>query len=382
MRVRQVFLVVLLLVGGMATATGSARAAALADTNVFTGSTVASSSYYNGMSEFVTANAVDGTSNTFVFSDPAGGDSSWYLQIRGFSSASAIDTLRLFSWTPGSQRAAASVSVYYSSSLNDGSSDALNPSKYTFLKTTSLATLASDVNGSYAASSTDGYYSDVANLGIAAGAQSVLLKFGKEVGGNYGPAMNEVQGFSTGRVDSQNILLGKSVVTSGNYNDGWSSAAITDGTDTGVVLADTANNPPTQRVLVHGFDTGISEGIGTIRIWDGGADRHPASVIVKSSTTDYDSLDAFTGTTLATISSLTWANGYATIDVSSFARANTKSLYFDFGLTSSDYNWGAGIWIKEIQAFSSAATVPEPSALALAVCGLFGLLAYAWRKRK
>ena len=27
-------------------------------------------------------------------------------------------------------------------------------------------------------------------------------------------------------------------------------------------------------------------------------------------------------------------------------------------------------------------TVPEPSALLLAACGLTGLLAYAWRKRK
>jgi hypothetical protein len=43
-----------------------------------------------------------------------------------------------------------------------------------------------------------------------------------------------------------------------------------------------------------------------------------------------------------------------------------------------DYNGGT----MEMTAFSCPLTVPEPSTIALLGCGLFGLLAYAWRKRK
>ncbi len=371
MRVRQVFLVVLLLAGGLATATGNARAAALADTNVFTGSTVVSSSYYNGMSEFITTNAVDGTSNAFVFSDPAGGDSSWYLQIRGFSSTSAIDTLRLFSWSPGSCRAAASVSVYYSSSLNDANNAvALNPSNYTFLRTTSLATLATDPGGSYAASSADGYYSDVANLGIAAGAQSILLKFGKEIGFNYGPAMNEVQGFSTGRVDGQNILSGKTVTTTSYYLNmpGFDPSHVTDGAAGGTFVFDDADSQ--RSMAITGFDSSVS----LIRIWKGG-DRVPDTVSIGY-TTVADSVNPSDYTSLIDVTGLSTkfnAAGYADIAVS--APTGTKGLGFVWGAGDNS----PGAQILEIQAFT---TIPEPSALALAVCGLFGLLAYAWRKRR
>ncbi len=369
MRVRQVFLVVLLLTGGLATATGNARAAALADMNVFTGSTVVSSSYYNGSSEFITTNAVDGTANTFVFSDPVGGDSSWYLQIRGFSSASAIDTLRLFSWSPGSCRAAASVSVYYSSNLNDGGSDALNPSNYTFLRTTSLATLATDPGGSYAASSADGYYSDVANLGIAAGAQSILLKFGKEVGFNYGPAMNEVQGFSTGRVDGQNILSGKTVTTTSYYLNmpDFDPSHVTDGSTSTFVFSD---SDTARSMAITGFDSSVS----LIRIWKGG-DRVPDTVSIGY-TTVADSVNPSDYTSLIDVTDLLSkfnAAGYADIAVS--APTGTKGLGFVWGPGDNS----PGAQILEIQAFT---TIPEPSALALAVCGLFGLLAYAWRKRR
>lgn len=370
MRVRQVFLVVLLLAGGLTTATDNARAAALADTNVFTGSTVVSSSYYNGMAEYITSHAVDGTANTFAFSDPAGGDSSWYLQIRGFSNTSAIDTLRLFSWSPGSCRAAASVSVYYSSSLNDATDAvALNPSNYTFLRTTSLATLATDPGGSYAASSADGYYSDVANLGIAAGAQSILLKFGKEVSFNYGPAMNEVQGFSTGRVDGQNILSGKKVTTTSYYENmlAFDPSHVTDGSTSTFVFSD---SDTARSMAITGFDSSVN----LIRIWKGG-DRVPDTVSIGY-TTVTDSVDPGDYTSLRDVTGLLSmfnAAGYADIAVN--APVGTKGLGFVWGAGDNS----PGSQILEIQAFT---TIPEPSALALVVCGLFGLLAYAWRKQK
>jgi hypothetical protein len=366
MRVRQSIMVVMLLAGGLAAAVGNARAAALADANLFGGQTVASSSYYNGMSGFITTNAVDATSAAFILSDP-GADPSQLLQVRGFNSA--INTLRFFSWSPGSSRASASVGIYYSSALND--TDPLNLANYTFLKTSALATLPSDINSTYAASSADGYYSDATNLGIPAGTQSVLLNFGPQVTSAYGAAMNEVQAFAAARIDDQNLLSGKPVTASSFYlgMPAFDPSHITDGTTLAHVFDE---NDAQRSMAITGFDSSV----GLIRVWRDG-DRVPDTVTIASTTvadsinpSDYAALTSVTG-----LRSMFNAEGYADIPVN--APAGTKGLGFLWGPGDN----APGARLQEIQAFAGA-PVPEPSTVVMLACGLVSLLAYAWRKRK
>jgi hypothetical protein len=353
------------LAGGLAAAVGNARAAALADPNLFGGQTVASSSVYANLPQFTTTNAVDGMVNPFILWDP-GADPSQLLQVRGFNSA--INTLRFFSWSPGSSRASASVGIYYSSALNDV--DPLNPANYTFLKTAALATLASDINSTYAAASADGYYSDATNLGIPAGTQSVLLNFGPQVTSAYGAAMNEVQAFAVARIDDQNLLSGKPVTASSFYlgMPDFDPSHITDGT----TLAHVFDENDAQRLMaITGFDSSV----GLIRVWRDG-DRVPDTVTIASTTvadsinpTDYAALTSVTG-----LRSMFNAEGYADIAVN--APAGTKGLGFIWGPGDN----APGARLQEIQAF--AAAVPEPSTVVMLACGLVSFLAYAWRRRQ
>ena len=78
---------------------------------------------------------------------------------------------------------------------------------------------------------------------------------------------------------------------------------------------------------------------------------------------------------------------YSYVDMSVNAPAGTKSLLICFGSShwvdnassTGDYSTeSGGVLVGEIQAFAA----PEPSAVVLLTLGLFGLLCYAWRKRK
>ena len=78
---------------------------------------------------------------------------------------------------------------------------------------------------------------------------------------------------------------------------------------------------------------------------------------------------------------------YSYVDLSVNAPAGTKSLLICFGSShwvdnassTGDYSTeSGGVLVGEIQAFAA----PEPSAVVLLTLGLFGLLCYAWRKRK
>jgi hypothetical protein len=60
--------------------------------------------------------------------------------------------------------------------------------------------------------------------------------------------------------------------------------------------------------------------------------------------------------------------------------AAPQSITFGDGTSASQFGYDDGPVVNTY--FKVEKTVPEPSTLALVGCGLFGLLAYAWRKRK
>ncbi len=67
------------------------------------------------------------------------------------------------------------------------------------------------------------------------------------------------------------------------------------------------------------------------------------------------------------------------IDITGLGLTGVTSLTFsNFGTAS----MGMGTVYHEIDVFGSASPIPEPSSIIILMTGLFGLLAYAWRKRK
>ncbi len=67
------------------------------------------------------------------------------------------------------------------------------------------------------------------------------------------------------------------------------------------------------------------------------------------------------------------------IDITGLGLTGVTSLTFsNFGTTS----MGMGAVYHEIDVFGSATTIPEPMSILILASGLFGLLAYAWRKKK
>jgi hypothetical protein len=370
MRARRLFAFTACTVWATAAVIGTANAASITDPNLFSLQNVNSTSPYSG--DFAAANAVDGQSSNFIFTDS--GD--WYLNVNGFDSN--VHTLRFFDGYgvgDGGQRASNSVSIYYSNAANTS----LATGDYTFLKKATLATASGDPNTQYTLTGTDGTpYAEVSNLGIPTGTKSVLLKFGPQATTSYGPALTEVQGFATARVDDDNVLRGKSVAASSAYtSSAFNAAYATDGTNNQNVFADfNAQQSLAIRNIGAGFDT--------IRIWRDTTEdvRVPARVLVKSSSSDLTDEDCLNAskyeTELTNLSSLTFNSlGYADIAVN--AGANTQNLFLDFGIGDA-LGTSYGVRVVEVQAFNLA--VPEPSSIAIVACGAFGLLAYAWRKRK
>jgi len=67
------------------------------------------------------------------------------------------------------------------------------------------------------------------------------------------------------------------------------------------------------------------------------------------------------------------------IDITGLGLTGVTSLTFsNFGTSTI----GMGAVYHEIDVFGSATTIPEPSAIVILASSLFGLFAYAWRKRK
>jgi len=181
------------------------------------------------------------------------------------------------------------------------------------------------------------------------------------------------------------VLLNTTVTAATSFNAAYSDAYATDGKGVGPNADYISQDGVRQAQLGVG---NFNSAIGTIRIWSLGDTTAPLTVSIKSSTnaniTDGKVSLAAGDYTQSLVSNhtLAWTDYYSgtdhllysTLDVSSLAVNNTKSLFFDFQGTQ-----GAGfLRIVELQGYA----VPEPSTVIILVTGLVSLLAYAWRKRK
>ena len=186
--------------------------------------------------------------------------------------------------------------------------------------------------------------------------------------------------FATG-----DLLLNKTVTAATQFNAEYADVYATDGKGVGPYADYISQDGVKQAQLGVSFDNAT---IGTIRIWSLADTTAPLTVSIKSSTNANitDGKVSFAAgdysNPLVSTHTLSWTDYndgadhmlYCTLDVSSYAVDNTKSLFFDFQGTQ-----GAGfLRVVEVQAYS----IPEPSTVALAATGIIGLLAYAWRKRK
>ncbi len=134
--------------------------------------------------------------------------------------------------------------------------------------------------------------------------------------------------------------------------------------------------------------TGLNHNLNSVRLWSA-IDVPPETVkIMGNSANTTDPLAAGWTTLLDTTSLVgAWSMDLPAEEPNvamykdlAIASLGTKSLLIEF--TNPD-NLGTGganhMRISEIQAYGVA--VPEPSAILLMAMGLFGMLAYAWRKR-
>jgi hypothetical protein len=183
-------------------------------------------------------------------------------------------------------------------------------------------------------------------------------------------------------VGASNLFQGKTVTSSSDYSGDYVATKATDGQPevSDWVSSGGDSNP---RLVVSGLDG--TTAIGTIRLWSN-TDIPVRSVTIWSSTTNQTSLtassyEASLVTTKTYDNTLTgWTHnpdypngtGDYYIDYAVNAPAGTQSVLVDFG----SMGW---VRVEEIQGFAS---VPEPATMILLVTGLFGMLAYAWRKRK
>lgn len=376
MRVRQGVMIALSVSCGLALIAGNAAANTIGDPNLFSGHTVATSSVYGGMPQFVGSNLTDGATSVHIFND---GNAWNHTAIMGFDSN--ISTLRFYDagWGP---RSPESVMVYYSTDPNPTSM-----APFTYYGTYSLTTQPVTGGTGYTNPSSNpgdivgpnalpANYAQVNGLNIPYGTQSIWFSFPGVTGANYGPALSEIQGFAPA-VGDVNLLLGKPVSASSSYGGPFSPSFATDGTGNQHVFQDPAAD---QRLVI----SQIGSGFDTIRLWrDPESPRVPARALIKSSTENLSAYDDALWASQAPLIDLSTiefnAAGYADISVN--APVGTESLFFDFG--AGDSNGASyGVRVVEVQAFSFGTAVPEPSALALCAGGLFGLLAYAWRRRK
>jgi hypothetical protein len=375
MRSRRLMLLCVWMGVGLLALASTSVASTLQDANLFSGRGVATSSTYPGL-DYPGSYLTDGGTAVHIFAD---GSAVNQAAIYGFGSG--INTIRFWDggWGP---RTPSSVEVYYSS---DPAPTSFDPFFY-------YGTYALPTTGDFEAYPTNpssnpgdlvgaqgrlAHYSEITGLNIPYTTRSVWFKFPGVTSSNYGSAMSEIQGFGPA-IGDVNVLQGKAVVASNTY---WTESGVfnasfaTDGTGNQQVFADFGDD---QRMVVHG----INSGFNTLRLWrDPEAPRVPARALIKSSTTDTSSLDAsFYDMTLTNLSSLAF-NEAGYVDILVNAPAGTQSLYLDFGVSDSLGGEGHGVRVVELQAFNLAG-VPEPSSLAILSCGLVGLVAYGWRKRK
>jgi len=116
--------------------------------------------------------------------------------------------------------------------------------------------------------------------------------------------------------------------------------------------------------------------------------RTHVAVYRKSGDTLYLTIDG--GTTVSTTGASTAARGDYGMAFGSLLPLPDNIFYADFGYFYGDIaqvnTYGRALSNSETALLSSSLTstyvIPEPSAIALLIAGLMGLLAYAWRKRK
>lgn len=95
------------------------------------------------------------------------------------------------------------------------------------------------------------------------------------------------------------------------------------------------------------------------------------------STSSYYTLGYDVNTVTGSISNISLSGStadYSSLTSSAFSDAATANV----GFFASSEDWGAYGFVDNV----AVSGVPEPSSVALLVTGLFGLLCYAWRKRK
>ena len=183
----------------------SAQAQTTLDANVFAGQTATATDPFPNATLANPSNFTDGGTTPFVFADNTGPE---IASISGFNSG--IGDIRFFD-APDFQfsRLSPSVIIGYSSTANAG----LNPASYTLLNNGTAFTLATSNGGNDyltptnpaqaqtgPASNGSGtiHFSDVANLNIPTGTQSVLFEFtvATDPNGSFGSGVTEIQGFA------------------------------------------------------------------------------------------------------------------------------------------------------------------------------------------
>jgi hypothetical protein len=199
------------------------------------------------------------------------------------------------------------------------------------------------------------------------------------------------------KISDANLLTKGTVTCSSAYGDNWDAFKpaylVDNAASTANAFAFNDLDTGTATAAKWSMSiTGFNSDIDTLRFfsWTAGNSRAPASVSVyysldsKTSLLTSDYTLAVSGATLAT-SSTAPNDSYANTGADGYAYAELKNLAIPTGVQSvllvygPQVSAGNGPALCEVQGF---AAVPEPSVLALLISSGFGLLAYAWRRRR
>lgn len=382
MRMRQSLLVVLSVVSGLAAIVGFAGAESISDHNLFSGRGVEASSV-QWPADQGADKVTDGTLAPLIFYIS---DTDQRLVVHGFDSTMTV--VRIWNaWDYANNcQSMGPLQATIKSSTTDKTS--LSGADYE----TTLVSGPVSLNGRWVRAG-DYSYADF-SVHAPIGTKSLYADFGAgntsftpEVAAGFA-RINELQAYvSNARISDANLLSGKDVAVSSTQSGMGPPSNVTDGTGADNVfgIGDTD-----QRLVVHGFNSGMAH----VRIWsqwdypNNQQSMGPLQVTIKSSTTDKTSLDGVDyETTLVSgpvsLNGLWVAAGdYSYADFSVSAPAGTKSLFLDFDAGDSSFTSGVAPGFAKISEVQAFAPTPEPSAVALLITGLVGLICYGWRRRK